>query len=383
MGEPRLYLRVKAELEREIRDHLKPHDRVPSEKVLAERFGVSMITTKSAITTLVAQGLVYRIPGKGTFVAEPPAAQPDRLLRPAGLAIQPGESATQLVGLVCPDFDHRHTVRIFGGVEQTLSEHGYGLVVRRSGNSQKAEEAILQELVGQGVRGVIIYPVDEESFSEEILRLSLTGFPIVLVDRYLRHVRTNAVHSDNLGGAQALITHLLGLGHRTIGLVFNPWNNVAIEDRVEGYACALAEAGVPIDRRLWLSRENTLINPGPPQREQCVPAIQRFIAANPEMTAIFATTYHPMVQYTLEALEQIGMRVPEDMSVVCFDFPEDDLGLPLPFQLTTVVQDERRLGREAASLLLQQMAGTSGFATRIVPPRLFAGASTGPPPVRS
>lgn len=238
MIEPVLYLRIKEELAREIRA-MKPHDRIPSERELADRFQVSTITTKNALNGLAVEGMVYRIPGKGTFVAEPKGsaeAASASLPNPeaAGPLPAPAEAAAAngLIGFIAPGFDDRITLRMLGGVESVTAEAGYGLWVQRSKDQQEREQELLQEMTRRGVAGVVIFPVDGEAFNAEILRLTLTGFPIVLVDRYLRRVETNCVYSDNLGGAQAAVEHLIALGHRRIGLVSTPRISVAVEDQI-------------------------------------------------------------------------------------------------------------------------------------------------------
>ncbi|MGE5672491.1 MAG: GntR family transcriptional regulator [Mycobacterium leprae] len=386
MIEPVLYLRIKEELAREIRA-MKPHDRIPSERELADRFQVSTITTKNALNGLAVEGMVYRIPGKGTFVAEPKGsaeAASASLPNPeaAGPLPAPAEAAAAngLIGFIAPGFDDRITLRMLGGVESVTAEAGYGLWVQRSKDQQEREQELLQEMTRRGVAGVVIFPVDGEAFNAEILRLTLTGFPIVLVDRYLRRVETNCVYSDNLGGAQAAVEHLIALGHRRIGLVSTPRISVAVEDRIEGYERALAGADIPIDRRLWLTElteEEGESGDDDPVWRRLIPQIRAHLAANPDITALFAMNI-PMARATMEAAAQLGLAIPADLSLVCFDAPEDEQGLPLP--LTSVIQAERELGVAAAQAVLGQIHHAREMVRRVLPTRLMIGPSTAPPP---
>jgi len=146
-------------------------------------------------------------------------------------------------------------------IEAQVASKGASLIYARTHDSQEIEQNKLKELRQLGVKGIVIYPVDGESYNEEILRLHLADFPMVVIDRYLRGIETNCVYSDNLFGGYQATSHLLKLGHREIGFVSTiSGGTTSIEDRLAGYEKASTEAGVQMrtDHRLFTRSTRTI-----------------------------------------------------------------------------------------------------------------------------
>lgn len=171
--------------------------------------------------------------------------------------------------------------------------NGYRVIFCKTHDSQEMEKQILQEMIQLGVKGIIIFPVEGESYSKEILRMNLNHFPFVVVDRYFRGIETNSVCIDNFEGARMATDMLISIGHRQIGFISNRTaGTTSIEDRLAGYERALVDRGIAIEHRLRLvqfevEQVNTILDDGIPD-EQTVLVIQAFISRNPDMTAIFA-----------------------------------------------------------------------------------------------
>jgi DNA-binding LacI/PurR family transcriptional regulator len=252
------------------------------------------------------------------------------------------------------------------GIEGTLAEAGCRLMFCRTGDSPERERELIREMVQRGAIGLIVYPAEGESYSEEILRLTLDGYPIVVIDRYLKGLETNCVCSDHRSGAHAATAHLLRHGHKRIAFVTTPIAGTSsLEDRLEGYKQALAEAMLPFDQRLVLTELH--------ERR-----LAQFFRVNRDITAAFAVNAGIGLR-VIDAVEAAGLRVPEDVSVAFFDTYDYASHARIP--PTCVVQQEEEIGRQAAELLLAVIRNPGRERRQIVlKPVLVEGRSTGPAP---
>ncbi|SLK09986.1 MULTISPECIES: GntR family transcriptional regulator [unclassified Paenibacillus] len=319
----------------------KPGSRIPSENELAEQFSVSRITVKNALTALVDKGVVYRLQGKGTFVND---HSPEEIHNITSAVKE--QLTVPTIGFLLPRLDNRFTANLLSGIEDTLSENGYQLLFAKTNDSQETEILKIQEMKQAGVRGLIIYPVEGEHYNNEILALTLNRFPLVLLDRNLKGVETNSISSDNHEAAIQAVKHLHELGHNRIGFISTLAEGTSsIEDRLHGYEKALEDRHILIDRSIQMTRLAMSASD-----EEVIMMIQKFLQANPQMTALLSSNFSPHV---IQAAMQMGISVPEDLSVVFFDdveFPDFCIIPP-----TAVVQQELELGREAGRVILKQV----------------------------
>jgi DNA-binding LacI/PurR family transcriptional regulator len=358
----------------------RANDRLPTEVELAEKFRVSRFTVKKALGELAEEGLVYRIQGRGSYIAQV-AEAPDRLDADAEDA-EP--AALRTILLLAPQFRGSLAGNVLEGAEEALSEAGYRLLLRSSRNDRATERRALLEGVRAGVRGVIIFPVDGESYNEDVLRLTLNKFPVVVIDRYLRGVETNCVCSDNAEGAYDAAKHLIDLGHERIAFVsVHGKPTTSLEDRRDGFDRALSERGLPTGAKLMhYDSENEKEPPAPaedshPTFDSSTARIRDFLAANPDVTAVFAANSVAGAA-VLQAASPLDLAVPERLSVAHFD----DVEQPWLLRVapTCVAQQEKALGFEAARLLLSVIDDPLQERRRVVlPTRLVVRDSTAPP----
>ncbi|ULL15324.1 GntR family transcriptional regulator [Paenibacillus sp. H1-7] len=349
-----------------------PDERIPSENELAARFRVSRITIKNALSALMEEGIIYRIQGKGSFVAKDKSGE---------VPVYSSSPSGRLVAYLMPRLDNRFTARLLNGIENQLAEEGYHLLFSETGDSQEAEKELMTRMVQLHVKGVIIYPSHGQTYNEEILKLILNGFPVVVVDRYLKGVETNYVSSDHSEGAFDACSHLIQLGHRRIGFVSTkPEGTTSIEDRLNGYERGLFEYSILIDRHMRLmnldrKKVNMIYTEGmgdTDSKEQ----IKLFLRNNPDITALLAV--NTAVGLTLmEAVKEMSIRIPEDLSVVFLDDYELSSFTAIP--PTCVSQEEYSVGREAVKLLVSIMENPRQKRRKVVvPTRLIVRASTAP-----
>ncbi|WP_160495733.1 GntR family transcriptional regulator [Paenibacillus dendrobii] len=360
-----MYKKIEHYIVEQIRsENWKPMSRIPSENELADQFGVSRITVKNALADLVERGVIYRMQGKGTFVSE----RKDEDL--FSLGTSGAETLLKnTVGFLLPRLDNRFTANLLSGIEDALSDKGYHLLFSKTNDSQEHEIRKIREMKHAGVAGLIIYPVEGENYNHEILSLTLNKFPLVLLDRQFKGVETNSVSSDHYKAGMDAVTHLIELGHRNIGFISTKSEGTSsIEERLAGYEQALEDRHILIDRSFQMTRLSMSNSD-----EEVMEMIQQFLRSNPHMTGVISSNFSPHV---IQAALAMGLRVPEDLSVVFFDdvvYPDFSVVPP-----TAIIQQEREMGREAGYLIVHQIEnGVSDYRQIKLPTKLVPRRSTG------
>lgn len=349
-----------------------PGSQLPTEKELAEAFGVSRITSKRALAELAEDGWIDRIRGRGSFVHEGAGR--------SGVVVRSAQR--RRIGYIAQDLGYAFGMELLAAVERETERQGLSLLLRLTGGSQEAETAAVEEMLGHEIAGLIVFPVNGERYNPALLKLYLSGMPVVLVDRYFRGLDIASVGTDNEAAAKEAVSHLIDSGHRAIALLSPPpEGTVTVEDRIKGYVSAFVERNLPIDHALFLTDLTTSL-PGQPQRiayERDQRKFAELLAAHPEVSACFAVEYN-LALVAQSVAEAAGRRVPDDFSIVCFDAPPHDESF-----FTHVRQDERGMGQQAVKLLAELITNGAGQdraqpvgGRRVVPSRLVLGASTAP-----
>lgn len=344
-------------------------DKIPTEKDLMDEFDVSRITVVNALAELAKDGWIYRIPGRGSFVKGIPEKQ---------MAVSPitevrGEQAGPKVkiGLVFPVLGDYFAIRLIAGITDGLKAKGYSLVIMLTNNSKEKEKEVIREMKNT-VDGLIIFPVDAEVYNEEIIALKMQNYPFVLIDRYLPGVETNVVASDSALATMLAVDHLWELGHRNIAICSDsPLMTVSVDERIQGYQEAMKQKEALINPSLILN--DIHINGGGMSPEH---PFYRFVK-NQMATAYIALNCSLGVQI-LSIAKEVGLRVPEDISIVTFDNPTpllEEFSL-----LTHIDQSEYQMGAEAVQLLLQVIENKGKqpikFEKKILKPTLIERKTT-------
>ena len=321
---------------------------LPSEKALCLKFGVSRITVKSALQELAAENLIYRHQGKGTFIS----FEAKQKLH------NEKQKKINLIGLVLPDLNSNFMLNIINGVERYLSETDYRIVLYCTQFSQKKEIAALQELTAMGVAGILIYPVDQEIYSQELRKLINSRFPLVFIDRTLPRLNAHSVMSNHTLDVKMATQHLLELGHRNIGIISTkPDGTSTIIERLKGYDMALSANHIPIHRYYKLyDLEN--------YDEQWEEKISLFFQKNRSLSAVIIFN-SDLCTKTLYVLEKLHKHIPDDISVVAYadDYSGMDKFLPIP--LTSIHQNTLLLGKTAAKILIRKIVAPDEFTQNI------------------
>lgn len=276
------------------------------------------------------------------------------------LGYRPNASAQSLktgrrgtIGVVVPDITNPFFAAVVKGLERAIPDGTYRMLLASSDESAEREAEVLADLTGR-VDGFVLAPANEQDRAP--LELQQAGVPVVLLDREVSGGESyDVVLVDNLGGARLAAEHLLGLGHRRIGMINGPDDTTPGRERRAGFIEVLREAGVEVDAALDLAGDF---------REESGRVLTQQLLANPvPPTAIF-TANNQMTIGALKAIRDLDVRVPDDVSVIGFD--DLALGSLLHPPLTCITRADEEQGELVMRLLLQRLEQDGPPQERIV-----------------
>lgn len=245
--------------------------------------------------------------------------------------------------------------QIAAGVEAALGAANYRLLLKTLTGNADEERAVIDDLVSAQDGVVLVgYEVDLEL----IRRIKQSGKPFVLVDNDCWSLNIDCVTNDNLAGTRRLMHHLIGLGHTRIGFIGGPHTHVSLDERYNGYKQALKQARLP--------KPSDCIAFSTPrfdtdQGYQVAMKMLRSVSKLP--TAIFAAN-DLLAIGVLKAARDLGLRVPEDLSVAGFD--DVEMARHMSPSLTTVRVHKYEMGLEAGKRLLDLLRGEVTKPIKIV-----------------
>jgi len=266
-----------------------------------------------------------------------------------------GRRITNVIALAYPDEPVRSEYGAFepallSGIMRGLEEHGFDLKLLSIGRDKLANETYTQFFLRKGIRGVIMRCF--RTNHAMIAGIAEEGFPSIVVAAEFDEPKVNFIRSDSYPSSRRAIEHLIGLGHRRIGLAVHNVSDTDHADRRRAYEDALAAAGIPLDPALVME-----IVAGIASGEQVLDALR---ALPDPATAVFAT--NPMTALgIMRRAQERGIVVPRDLSVVGVD--DSDVRMHVWPRLTAVLQDASALGLESALWLTRKLARGDQRAT--------------------
>jgi len=310
---------------------------LPAERQLAEELGVSRPTLRKALTPMVESGILINHPGIGTRVVGS-----ERSARPAA---EPARSEWRILALLLPDFNNRFFVEVTEAVEYASLQRGYQLLLCNSRHQANLEETHLRQLAERRVDGVIIGHDPNLGPPETIELLERSGIPFIFLFSSPSPTRYDSILLDEHAGVQQVVRYLVSLGHREIAFC-RPIPGDAPHPRETAFRRLMREHLVEIRENFFLNSERL---EGPEGQQ----SVERLLSGRPSPSAIFAGNDR-MALILLKHLAALGVRIPEDLSVVGFDNLSFTEHLTTP--LTTVDQPKTELGRRAVELLIERIS---------------------------
>lgn len=274
--------------------------------------------------------------------------------------------STKLLGLILTSVNNPFMSELAYHIDRQARARGYNIILCNSSRDTDQERELFELMIGRQVDGIILCPSGPESY--ETLRPYLSRLPTVFVGENLREVPESYVSVDNARGAYIGVEYLYQLGHRDILYFGRRRGSTTHQLRAEGYASACRDLGLT-PQYCNNTFSFTSIKYGYQLAKQ-------LFAQQRHFSAIFAATDTNALGI-MQAAEENGIRIPEDISLLGFDNIRDS-GLPR-INLTTVEQPKKMLASVAVDSLLDKIQNElSGYTHRILTPTLVERSSCAP-----
>lgn len=270
--------------------------------------------------------------------------------------------STNVIGVLVPQFEP-FSVELLKGISSAAEGTGYELLAYSgdlSHNNVGWERRSLSRLAGTLIDGAVVVAPTSAVVEATI--------PVVAVDPHTGRTGPSTIECDNVAGARVATQHLIDLGHRRIAHVRGRTDLVSAQQREQGYREALEGAGIPFDP--------DLVRVGGYRAAETTDAARELLSLAQRPTGVFAANDLSAIR-VIEVAAELGLRVPDDLSVVGYDnVPEAVGAVPA---LTTIAQPMHEMGAEAVRILLGLLSGETGEEHLRMPATLVVRASTAPP----
>ena len=248
------------------------------------------------------------------------------------------------IGIIVRDITNPFYAKICRAVENVASEHAYTTLLLNTDGMREKEQNAIKVMAGQIVSGVIIDISGNDM--DLLMELNQLGLPFVVFGTTARELAVDSVEADDYEGAYQAAEYLYSCGHRKIGFVHGGLESVYSQRRLKGIQDALERNGSKLEDKYIFYQAKSI--------EEGYLVGKKLANTEDLPTAIIA--YNDLVAVgIIRALEEKGLQVPEDLSIIGFD----DIDL-MTFPLTTVRIPEYEMGEKAAELLFNKILGKGG-----------------------
>jgi LacI family transcriptional regulator len=312
----------------------------PTIRDVAQRAGVSLATVSRALngSSLVNEQTKRRIVAVAAELEFAPSLSARRL----------SLGKTQTITVLASFLTRPQAAERLRGIDAALADSEFDLVIYNVESIEKRNQYFQTLPLRQRTDGLLVVSLPPPA--EDVARLVRSDVPIVFIDAHENTDGLPRVLGDDVAGGTLATQHLLDLGHHRIGFVGdafdNPFGFTSSRDRFEGYRRALASAGLEAaDQPVFLGSHG---------RYEARDLAARMLVQSDRPTAIFAAS-DTQALGVLAAAQDLGLHVPDDLSVIGYDDIEacDFVGL------TTVRQHLFESGREGAQLLMAEIVARS------------------------
>jgi DNA-binding LacI/PurR family transcriptional regulator len=342
-----LYNRVRNEiLKLIIERQIGTNELLPSEGEIAELCGVSKMTSKLALNSLAEEQIIYRIPRRGSFLADVDLNK-IRSMVDANSVSNYSVVKTNYLALIIPKLDS-YCGNIVREILKTAATYNYHVIVKYTDGASEKEELILTEVSKvPEIKGVILFPGDNNTCGIELLNYKVRNYPIVIVDRVFKEIEFDSICHDHIQGAKDAVSYLIQKGHSKIGFISKSISNVTSrEERYQGYMTGMMEANKRIRNESVQTSDNMVL----------VDALKEYLVNNESLTAVFCADDYIAV-YLYYAAGELGKIIPQDLSIM--GFTDNEILSYIPLKMTTVKQPVEELGSLAVEVLMDKIADSN------------------------
>ncbi|ROR30552.1 LacI family transcriptional regulator [Mobilisporobacter senegalensis] len=251
---------------------------------------------------------------------------------------------TKTIGVVIPELNNVFCAEIIIEMEDILRQHGYATIICDCRTNKDIEKEAIDFLYRKRVDGIINMPVNVDG--NHLKSFIKAKKPIILIDRKINGLDCDCVLVDNLTAVKDAIGILIKNGHSKIGIISGPEEIFTAQERLLGYRLALLEAGIVPEERFIAHGDYTI--------QGGMKCIEELIKKNPDMTAVFVSNYE-MTMGTVIGINELGIKIPENISVIGFDNIE--FARACKPKLAIVTQPTKKIGVNVAEIMLNRISG--------------------------
>lgn len=327
---------------------------IPSEAALQKMLGVSRYTVRSAIAQLISEGYLRSEKGSGTYVErqwKAPVSSPQ----------------TKKIGVITTYLSDYIFPAIIRGIEQTLSERGYSLLLASTNNDYEQERKCLERMIEEGVQGLIIEPTKSNQYNPNLalyVRLHELEIPLVMINAGYEELTVPTIRVDDVQTGYLATRYLIEQQHQHLVFV-TKIDDLQGKYRMKGFMQACEEAKQPLQSQdLFAYTTET--------REKTLDLLEEYLREQPSVSGIVC--YNDQLAYRLLArLEKAGWRVPEDYSLIGNDAAA--MRKTAQKQVTTFAHPKEQMGKDAANWIVTCIESKEAPDSILYAPVFVAGNS--------
>lgn len=273
-------------------------------------------------------------------------------VNPIARSLRSGKSNT--VGILTSHIVEGFVPGIIEAFEKFYAERDYGVVICNSLGDPNIERERMQFLIDKQVEGVVLFSSSNEENIEIYKKAVEAGIYIVTVDAPLQSPACDSIMVNNMQAVYEAVERFIAYGHSRIGIIVGPENYATSAERLTGYRRALEDHGIYYDTRLVWQIDYTV--------QSGSNGVRFLMDLDEPPTGIIATNYHTTLG-ALMAVNQLGLRIPDDISFIGFE--HEELNKIMNPGLCMVLQPLEELGRQAAAVLLGRIDGSNNGDPRV------------------
>ncbi|TVX98591.1 LacI family DNA-binding transcriptional regulator [Paenibacillus cremeus] len=261
--------------------------------------------------------------------------------RPNALAQGLKSMKTNVIAIVLSNLKNSFWTKVLEGVEDTCRAMNYQLMICNTNEDSALEREHIKGLQMRQVDGIIVNPtVHNNPFFETLTK---SGFPLILINRKLNRIKANYVVTNNVHGGKLATQHFLKLGKTKItAFVYSSKGVSSWSGRIQGYREAMLEGGIPPELQNVVEVDE--------EEGSSKKAVLKLCSGDTRPEAIFSTN-NMMTLEIIEGIQELGLRMPEDIAIIGYD--ETPWSRHLSPPLTTINQPAYEMGRLAAEGLIR------------------------------
>jgi len=350
---------------------LLPNQKIYSEAALVEMFNVSRTTAAKSLDILSTENIIYRIQGKGSFVANPHKTNEYK-------------ERSNIISLILPfdtnDSNRMDEFNVIRGVESFLKEHNYSLIINYGSDDPRVEMDLIKRSQSKNVDGIIVYPTTIHNNLTFINELYLDGYPIVFIDRKNINIPIECISSDNVQGGYLSTKHLISREYESIYFISDITISSisSINDRYFGYCKALKEFGYKLSEfnliEGFAMKDNKYCPIGYDNDPNYYKELLKDIYKTDKKKIGFVCVNDLIAYSFVLASLELGFKASEDIGIVGFN--DADIASKSILPITTIKQNFYKVGKMAAEIVLSKINKAPHIKNEPIPVELIIRSST-------